>query len=183
MNTDRQSDLPLELKAFAANLAALSPSSGGLNRDELMYRAGWEAHAAMSPAFHSIRLGATRWLWPLTTAALVLISAALSFVLATREPAVQIVYVEKPQAWSAEAEKRTVTPAEPIAGGAQPLLSPSRMIAQSVAMGNDYFSLRDRVLTLGIDELPEPVNDPSHQETPAIRDSRYGTMIGELRGG
>jgi hypothetical protein len=180
MNSDRQSELPAELKSLAADLAALAPSSGGVNRDELMYRAGWEARAAASPAVHSTRLRAAMWLWPLSTAALVLIAAVLSILLATRELAVQVVYVEKPQTSSVEAEKQLVPATEYADLTRQPLLSPSS--ERPAPTGHDYLSLRERILAFGVDMLPTSSDEPLQGVTP-LRDSRYGALIGELRGG
>jgi hypothetical protein len=182
MSTDRPSDLPSDLKSLAADLAALTPSSGGVNRDELMYRAGWEAGAATSWATPSTMLRAAAWLWPLSTAALVLIAAALSIVLATREPEVQLVYVEKPPTLNVEAENHNASAADHIPV-AQPLLSPSGMFAWSARQGNDYLSLRERVLAFGVDMLPASSDDALSDVTPPMRDSRYGALMGELRGG
>ena len=181
MSTDRQSDLPSDLKSFAAELAALAPSSGILNRDELMYRAGWEAGTAASPPFHS-KLRAAAWLWPLTTAALVLIAAALSIVLAIREPEVQIVYVEKQPASRFAAEKQDETATRHIPAASQTSLSPSGAVARSARRVNDYLSLREQVLAFGVDALPASSHEPARDVTP-LRDSRYGALIGELRGG
>jgi hypothetical protein len=117
-----------------------------------------------------------------TTAASVLITAALSMVLAMREPVVQIVYVENPQRSSAQAEQRQASAADQVAAR-QIAIAQSRMIAHAAGSGHDYLSLRERILSSGIDALPESVTSPSHDETPAISDSRYGALIGELRGG
>jgi hypothetical protein len=196
MNSDRPSDLPPDLKSLAADLAALAPSSGSVNRDELMYRAGWEACAATSPAVPSTRLRAAAWSWPLSTAALVLIAAALSIVLATREPQVQVVYVEKPPTSSVETEKQkgsapehTAVAGQPwpstslhTAVAGQPWPSTSRSIAWPAGTGNDYLSLRERVLAFGVDVLPAAPDEPLGTVTP-LQDSRYGALIRELRGG
>ena len=181
MDTDRSWDLPSDLKSLAANLAALAPSTGGLDRDQLMYRAGWEACAVASPAVHSTRLRAARWLWPLITAALVLVAATLGVALATREPAVQVVYVEKP-ASSIETETQMVPATEYVALTRQPLLSRSGMTERPAGTGNDYLSLRERILAFGVDRLPASSDEPLQDVTP-LRDSRYGALIGELRGG
>jgi hypothetical protein len=182
MNSDRPSELPPDLKSLAADLAALAPSSGGVNRDELMYRAGWEACAATSPAVHSMRQRTAMWLWPLSTAALVLVAATLVVALATREAAVQVVYIEKPQTLSVEAEKQNASAVENVAVARQPLLATSRMNARPAGTGNDYLSLRERILAFGVDMLPASSDEPLQDVTP-LRDSRYGALIGELRGG
>ena len=181
MNSDRPSDLPPELKSLAADLAALAPSGGGVNRDELMYRAGWEACAATSPAVHSVRQRAARWLWPLSTAALVLVATTLGVALATREPAVQIVYVEKPPS-GIETERQMVSATEHVVLTRQSLLSPSGMTKRPAGTGHDYLSLRERILAFGVDRLPATSDEPLQDVTP-LRDSRYGALIGELRGG
>ncbi len=182
MDTDRSRDLPSDLKSLAANLAALAPSTGGLDRDQLMYRAGWEACGATSPAAHSMRLRAARWLWPLSTAALFLIAATLGVALATRELAVQVVYVEKPPS-SIKTEKQMVSATEHVALTRQPLLSPSGMIDRPAGTGHDYLSLRERILAFGVDRLPASLDAELPNAASSIRDSRYGALIRELRGG
>src|SRR5687768_9904476 len=98
MNPSQHPDLPSDLESLEADLAALAPTTGALNRDELMYRAGWEACAAARvPLALPVRYTrAAAWVWPLSTAGLLLISLTLGALLATRtDPEPRVVYVER----------------------------------------------------------------------------------------
>jgi hypothetical protein len=196
MNPERLPELPSDLKSIEADLAALAPRSGALNRDELMYRAGWAACAAAdaSPVAVSANKGrgGLAWLWPLTTAGLVLVSATLGMVLATRGPQVEVVYVEKPESRSNETEKErasTKAPTLPVRDDRIASIQ-ERLPLRSAAidrpqmrLGNDYLSLRERVLAFGVDVLPSSSAAALPNESPAVGDSRYGVLIGQLRGG
>ena len=194
MNSDRLPELPAELKPFEADLAALAPTSG-LNRDELMYRAGWAACAASGTSGSVVmqtnrRVGAA-WLWPLTTAGLVLLSATLGLALVTRPPKVELVYVERPvnRSIGAEKDKQPMAPTLPssddrVASSPNPLPRRTPMLDRPpTRFGNDYLSLRERVLAFGVDVLPATSDAPLPDGSPAIGDSRYGALIGQLRGG
>lgn len=196
MNPDRLPELPSDLKSLEADLAALAPATGELNRDELMYRAGWEAHAAAESCRLAVssnnRRGGHAWLWPLTTGALVLLSATLGIVLAMRQPDLEIVYVERPANGGIKAaQERSSTTASELSSedahvaSAQepsPVHTP-RLVGAPTRFGNDYLSLRERVLAFGVDMLPSPSGAPLPSESPTIGDSRYGALIGQLRGG
>lgn len=196
MNADRLPEMPSDLKSFEAGLAALAPASAGLNRDELMYRAGWAACAAAGTAPMTMRPAgrtvAVAWLWPLTTAGLVLLSATLGIVLVARQPEVEVVYVEKPVDKSIEAEKQRVpaAPATLPARDHRVASSQGTTEIQTAAtnrpkarFGNDYLSLRERVLAFGVDVLPSYSAASENGGSPPVRDSRYGALIGQLRGG
>jgi hypothetical protein len=170
-------EIPFDLKAFEAQLGALAPAAGAIARDELMYRAGWEACTAaagqVSPRLGRGVLGAHHrgWLWPATTAALVILSVTLGLVIALRKPTTEIVYIEK----------------SPPAGKVANDKNDSQWQPQAVALrlpsdGNDYLSLRDRILAFGVDVLPTS----AAAIKPAARtegDSRYGAMRALFRDG
>ncbi len=69
---------PLELKAIEAALAALVPTAGGLDRDRLMYLAGRASVLATGEARKF------RWAWPIATAAMTAVAAALLAVVSLR---------------------------------------------------------------------------------------------------
>ncbi|MEX2139390.1 MAG: hypothetical protein WD894_09020 [Pirellulales bacterium] len=195
MNPDRLPELPSDLKPIEADLAALVPASGTLNRDELMYRAGWAACEASgdspSALTPSNRRSGVAWLWPLTTAGLVLLSATLGIVLATREPDVEVVFVEKTTRESSETEKERAPAAasqlpttdDRVASAQEWLPQAPLLDRPQTRFGNDYLSLRERVLAFGVDVLPSYSAAPATNGSPAIGDSRYGALIGQLRGG
>jgi hypothetical protein len=200
MDHDRLPDLPPDLKSLAADLAMLAPACGALSRDELMYRAGWEARSASaaeeplsSPPraraepFQSCR---SPWLWPLSTAGLILIATTLGIALATRSPEVHVVYIEKPVRSAAEPRDstqpagRTVSPRNALAAAQNRQPSSARLDPWAwVGAGHEYFSLRQRVLAFGVDGLESRKQTPSLTDDPAASDSRYGTLLGQLRGG
>jgi hypothetical protein len=199
MNTDRIPDLPSDLKPLEADLAALAPTTGALNRDELMYRAGWEARAAarvpLAPPVRTFR--AAPWLWPLTTAGLLLVSLTLGAILATRtDPEPRIVYVERQAIAKNEQTEPRSTTAQNTAAQNTPApnaTAPNIAAHDSASVlpiavtrrpgsGDHYLALRERMLAFGVEVLstttPSP---PSSSETRT--DSRYGAMIGDLLGG
>ena len=192
---DRPPELPLELKSLEADLAALAPDSGGLKRDELMYRAGWAAcEAAIVPAGTSAQSNRRRtmgWLWPLTTAGLVLLSATLGIALATRETQLVVITEATPP--------DSKTKAKQDASDAAPAMLPARSEPFAMALGSrvrptifdrspapvrdGYLSLRDRVLAFGIDVLPSYAAATLPNDARADGQSRYGTLMGQLLGG
>jgi hypothetical protein len=193
--------LPSELKSLAENLAALVPADGNLQRDVLMYRAGWEAcvaSAADDPAFtaakvqaksvHSLR---SSWLWPLSTAGLLLVSATLGIALATRAPELRVVYVEQPLPSSAALhDAKQAADVPPIGPHDEVVAATDRQSASAeivrrlqVGAGNEYFALRQQVLAFGVDVLRSRGDGPLSSDEPTTSDSRYGALLSELRGG
>ncbi len=202
---ERLPELPSDLKSFEADLASLTPGCGSLGRDELLFRAGWEAHAASTDAAsvsisHGARAVATATrprhadkLWPLCTAGLLLVSAALGMTLALRSPEIQVVYVQTPPAHTEVAPERQTAPSKRVnAPSADETTPPADRfgtggnLATSTRTrppnrGRDYLSLRERILADGVEALG-PATLPA--STPAIlRDSRLGALMSELRGG
>ena len=192
---DRLPELPLELKSLEVDLAALAPASGGLNRDELMYRAGWAAcEAAVVPAGTPAQSNQRRmmvWLWPLTTAGLVLLSATLGIALATREPPLVVITKATPPDRKSEANKDAsdaapaMLPAgsEPIAMAWSSIVRPTIFDRSPAPVRDDYLSLRDRVLAFGVDALPSYAAATPPNDARADGQSRYGTLMGQLLGG
>jgi hypothetical protein len=189
-------ELPADLKLLAVDLAGLLPASGALNRDELMYRAGWAACEAASAAViattSSRRRMAMAWLWPLTTAGLLLLSAALGIALATREPELIVVTkVTTPESATGAKQKEPA----PVAPATLPVPDERSAIVSRWSVGravvgrsptpahSDYLSLRDRVLAYGVDVLPSYAATTSQNDARADGQSRYGTLIGQLLGG
>lgn len=101
------SEGPEELTELAARLRALAPSGGGLDRDELLYRAGRAAAPRRGP-------------WVVASAVSTAVAAALALWLAVRPPAV----VERVIAVPAQAptEEPSSVPPEAIAGSPLPHL-------------------------------------------------------------
>src|SRR6266566_1720404 len=94
----RPDDFPSDLKPFEAALAGLSPAATRINRDQLMYLAG---AAAAAPAPNDPATRACRppqMVWPSATAALFLVALGLGALVALRQPAERIVYVDRPTA-------------------------------------------------------------------------------------
>ncbi len=195
MKSDRLPELPSELKSLEADLAALAPATSKLNRDELMYRAGWAAGAAAGASPIALtpgnRRGGYAWLWPLTTGALVLVAATLGIVLVARQPGVEVVYMERPGNRSIETEKERVTagaPTTPVRDDR--VASAKERLALRLAVidrpptrfGNDYLSLRERVLAFGVDVLPSSSTMSLPNASPTVGDSRYGALFEQLRG-
>jgi hypothetical protein len=117
-----------ELSDLARTLAALRPSSAGLERDPLMYEAG---RASARPRY--------RWLWPASTGVLTAVVACLVLALVFRpEPAPVVHFVERPAPPPAMVE--VDVPLAPAIAEAP--TSPS------------YWQLQEEMLRHGLDELP-----------------------------
>jgi hypothetical protein len=157
-----------DLNAIAAALSSLSPSTGRLDRDRLMFLAG-EAAARPNLAQSNLamprlaishelppRLAARRWAWPVAFSTMSAVAATLLAVLLARpEPKV----IERIVRLPAEPQVVVGTPAGAAVTRAD---APERLEqdepgrpdrpAHDRRTGDgDYLSLRDRVLTLGLD--------------------------------
>jgi hypothetical protein len=201
MNYEHLPELPPDLKSLEADLVAMSPACGALSRDELMYRAGWEASAASTagdPARAKVksqaktdRIRGSSWLWPLSTAGLLLVAAILGVILATRSPEVRVVYIEKPVRSSSEAlpskqpaDKRPISSPDETVAAQHPQLPSAKIVNRiQFGAGHEYLSLRQRVLAFGVDVLRTRGAMPPRSDDPTASDSRYGTLLGQLRGG
>jgi len=132
-----------ELQSLAAGLAALVPTAPGIDRDRLMYEAGRAAVVLPTRSRHSA------WLWPLSTAALALLSAGLSALLfsgsGVRE---QIVYVERAAARPAGSLQTAI-------GINNDTGQQDTPVAPQTVDPDGYLALRARVLAGGVDALPQ----------------------------
>lgn len=142
-------DFPADLKPLEAALSGLAPSAPRVDRDRLMYLAGAAAHESatsgmISDGSLSRRLSKNRFIWPLSTAALLLVSAVLGALVAFRQPAERIVYVDRPAAKSQSPDAATVV-ATPST------VAPLRQPHDSASA--DYLVLRDLVLRNGVGAL------------------------------
>ncbi len=133
-----------ELSEFEATLRALLPLPSAVSRDEMMFRAG-QASVERSPAAPPPR----RWLWPMATAASVLVAAMLGLMIGRndREVIERIVHVPAP---AANGEIETLT---------QQTTSGPHSGAPA------YLSARNRILARGVDALP--ASNSSSAETPS----------------
>jgi hypothetical protein len=190
-----------ELKAVEQSLRSLEPSETGVNRDRLMYQAGWGAcesamnRATPAPTVAARADGNARqartWLWPATSAALLLVSATLATVLVTREPEKEIVYAYASQ--QATENATAVRQPAPIESRPNAVVAPAPSesswldMLQSFANistrpSDNYFTLRSRVLTFGVDVLPSAGATHSATKSPLSSPS-YAEMRGALLGG
>jgi len=141
MSTDERFDetLPEELKAIETVLRRLSPNSQAVHRDRLMYLAG-RASAAQPSALGRM--------WPISTAALLLVSCVLgSLLLSSTHNRQQIGTLEN-------------TPGVPsvIANGSQSKNDRRIDLAVMAPSSSSYLALRNAVLAGGVDSLPSPVS-------------------------
>jgi hypothetical protein len=187
-----------DVRAIEQSLRGLTPANTLVNRDRLMYEAGWAAReaateraAAPQPAaaITSGKRDSHRWLWPATSAALLLVSATLAAVLITREPEKQIVY-----AYVSPLAKGANEQAEPdegrnVAADASKTQSdlPWLSVLQSFGTATpradaNYLTLRSRVLAFGVDVLPSTAVPRGASDSRADA-PRYGEMRGALLGG
>jgi hypothetical protein len=168
-----------DLNAIAAALSSLSPSTGRLDRDRLMFLAG-EAAAQSNLAMprlamsHELppRLAARRWAWSMAFSTMSAVAATLLAVrLARPEPKVieRIVRLPaEPQVVVGTLAGAAVTRADaPARLGQDERSSPERPAHDRRIGDGDYLSLRDRVLTLGLDSWtsPRPTSNAEPQET------------------
>jgi hypothetical protein len=111
-------------------------------------------------------------------------------VLATRQPDVVVVQATTPDHSSRATKKEMVN----VSPGTAPKLNDSVRAVESASsmaflhrpnasMGQEYLSMRDRVLAFGVDSLPSYSANSLSDESPTSGDSRYGALINQLRGG
>ena len=126
------------LTTLEAALASLQWRPSSLDRGRVMYLAGQASVRGPKGALRTVRAG---WLWPVATAASLLLAVGLGGVLlsSARPPVVErVVYVpvERPPESTAAPDS---SPAAPVASRGSPLRT-------------DYLALRHLVLTRGVDE-------------------------------
>jgi hypothetical protein len=150
-----------DLTAIENALSGLVPRTGGINRDQLMFRAG-QASAA--------RRG---WAWPCATALLALASVTLGAAQLWRPTPQQIehtvyvrVEVPVPVENGSSVAMKEPAPTSPLTAGED-----HRERAQGA-----YFKLQEQVLRWGLDALAgPPPPPPSRSESPLTIDSLLGT--------
>jgi len=121
---------PAELGAIETSLRGLQPTAAFLDRDRLMFKAGQESMRRL------------QMLWPMATAAAVLLAVGLGSVLALRPPVDRVVYVDR------------APPAPP--DKASPAVEPPQVLERTA-----YSRLRRLVLEEGVDSLPPPPPVPA----------------------
>jgi hypothetical protein len=157
-NDEPSEELAEELKSIEAALRGLSPASGRLDRDRLMYLAG-QASAVASEARQSATRVASyrRYGWPLATATSLLLAMTLGGMLIFSPRAGErIVYVDRPNTGGSIAV--TQFPASPVE------------VSSSTSQPNqsDYIQLRNLVLARGIDAMPMPKGHGNHKSQEQI---------------
>ncbi len=162
-----------ELAEIERKLSALSPRVARLNRAATIFRAG-QASVHAEP-------GRAQWVWPVVTAASLLLSVGLTAAL-FRQPRERIVYVERttvPTEQPAEQPERSVLPdtRAPVSRDTRPLRSWLGAIWDPRGSGRPNY-LRDRqlALQLGVESLPVTVHSSSSSPASSLRyaDWRYG---------
>ncbi len=123
-----------------------------------------------------------RWLWPATSAALLLVSATLAAVLITREPEKQIVYAyASTPATGANKQAdpnvaRNVAAETPATQSELAWLSVLQSFATATPRADaNYLTLRSRVLAFGVDVLPSTAVSRGRSDSRADA-PRYGEM-------
>jgi hypothetical protein len=193
-NNNRQDNI----RAVEESLRGLAPANTGVNRDRLMYEAGWAAceaaneRASTAPlpaaAIVSGRRDSHRWFWPATSAALLLVSATLAAVLIAREPEKQIVYAYASPPATGVNKRAESDAAQNVAADASKMQSELAWLSVLQSIGTatpradtNYLTLRSRVLAFGVDVLPSTAvsrgGNDSQTDAP-----RYGEMRALLGG-
>ncbi len=192
---DRHSDRPnrelsAELQAFEAQLAALLPSTGGLDRDRLMFEAG-KAAAEAEQRRPSASL--PRWVWPaistVTTAAAVSLLAVV--LIDSGSP-----IVEKPVRPAGETTNGVTDPSDRVPVRRFPDSQPdpqrqgsSHALLASLFFGDEppransratYFNQRSMLLALPGDCLPELRETSFTQREPSNSRVSYADLLDEL---
>ena len=130
-----------ELTDLEAQLQALKPTPGGLDRDRILFRAG-----------RASARGPGRYLWPGVSGVLALTTVALAVALAIRpEPSERVVYVEVPRAAPPPQEQRPPGAIDEVPAPTPPekaLLTGGRSLMER------------QLLRWGLDALPAPTPAP-----------------------
>jgi hypothetical protein len=173
----RPDDFPADLKPFEAALGSLVPAGSRVDRDRLMYFSGAAsatnaASATAAPSREPNRRGQSRGVfWPCAAAAMLLVSLGLGALVAFREPAERIVYVDRPVVNQEPSAAPSVTAP---AGDSE-----TRFAASQGSVDASYLVLREHVLRLGVNALdaPSPEVGGSHRT-----DARNRALLNQLLG-
>jgi hypothetical protein len=137
-NNPFNEELPAELKAVERVLRRLQPSADRLDRDRLMYLSG----RASVPSQRNTR----RWMWPISTAALLLVSLTLGGMLLNSARGWR---QTEPLANRPLGQNTVATESQNGAGRSVDLAIADRE-------PSSYLQLRNTVLLGGVDALPAP---------------------------
>jgi hypothetical protein len=169
-----------ELTGIELALGGLIPVPSGLDRDRLMFQAG-----AMSVSRSSSRRD--RWTWPSVAAALALVVACESVLLARRpEPRVveRIVVVRQPAEAPPERDRAEAPPA-PVVMSSRAVeprgTGPGSLAFLGGATASDHQRLEALILQFGLDAFPEPVPRSSASGGPADPSESSSSTAGALR--
>jgi hypothetical protein len=130
-----------------AALSSLHPAPTGVDRDRLMYLAG-RAAADGSPGARRLLAD---WLWPVATAASLLLAVTFATMWVARGGP-RIVYVERP----AQAQKGVPQATAPPTEAAEPEPKPRQKRWRT-----EYLQLRRLVTTRGVEAIPEMRSAPA----------------------
>jgi hypothetical protein len=154
-------------EGIEGQLARLQPLPGGLNRDELLFRAG------------QVSVRRRAWFWPAASASMTAVAAVLAVMLLVRpepRPVERIVVVERPAPPAPE------TPSPRPEEGHFVHHDEDRGAVQA-----DYLRLRDQVVRWGADALPSPPPAPPFGPAPDAmlelreRDLSWPSWLGRPR--
>ncbi len=164
-------DFPAELKPIEAALSGLAPAAARLDRDRLMYLAGAAAARESSGRKLSQYGFLHSPIWSLAAAALLFVSIGLGAVLALRQPADRIVYIDRPVAKSEQSSAAVVAK--------ESSTDPFERPVPHTRASADYLVLRDQVLRVGVGALDRngPAGDTSRHE-----ESHNRAMLRQLLG-
>lgn len=141
-----------ELAEFERQLTQFVPHRSNVDRETLLFRAGQESMLAKTrPSSRA------SWLWPLTTAAMTIISAGLSWQLYVRgEPSVvERVRIVERSVPTREAE--TPPDSEPV-DNLRSVYADTTYVRDAPMIPRDHYLLRrELALTVGMDALTVPV--------------------------
>jgi hypothetical protein len=151
-----ETSLNPELATLERDLASLSPCPSGLDRDRLMFQAGW---AAARKAHGGVFL--RRWLWPAATVAASLAAGVLGVLLVVRPTVREVVYVTTDESRELTGPKHQGADAPRSPGSAnttETRPASSAAAAWPVALDGipsaSYLRDRQLALALGLDALP-----------------------------
>jgi len=170
---------PLADNELEAALAELVPTAAAVDRDQLMYQAGWDAACAATA------MKGRSHFWQATSGLMTAATIALAFVLAQQNSnrgAVAAV-ADRPSQDSVESKPAVAEPdnvdnsvaiASPVASAAE-AVSPRRFAAPAWQFGDpatNYLALREVVLTRGVESWPAAYRDSSKVRTGQVDRTR-----------
>ncbi len=151
---DIPDELPAELIAVESLLQQFSPTVSAMNRDALLYEAGWAA-AKMQAQTKS------HWFWPATSAAL---AAALLFVIISPvASSLQRAGAEPPPPSPPALQTQTQTHPTPEPAPEAKFVRTSPVPLKRYSPKAPFLAMRERALRLDFDEFPiDTLSDDFH---------------------